>query len=73
MGYLRLIRRLGDMAYTGSEQTALLSIFTAFAGLSATIDGMHPKGGYRVSCTIPGPAFDAVIQELERNGWFSAI
>lgn len=73
MGYLRLLRRRGDMTYTESERTALLSIFTAFAGVTAAIDGTHLKGGYRVSCTMPEQAFDTVILELEKNDWFSAI
>ena len=61
------------MTYTESERDALLSIFSAFAGVSAEIDGTHIKGGYRVSCCMPEQAFDAVISELEKNDWFPAI
>ena len=44
MGYLRLLRRRDAMTYTESERDALLSIFSAFAGVSAEIDGTHIKG-----------------------------
>lgn len=73
MGYLRLMRRHGDVTCTEDERRALLSIFTAFDGATAVIDGTHPKGGYRVRCTIPGHAFDAVIAQLEKCGWFPSI
>ncbi|QBE65606.1 hypothetical protein [Pseudoduganella lutea] len=61
------------MTCTENERTALLSIFAAFPGVIAAIDGMHPVGGYRVNCIIPRQAFDAVMLELEENGWLSAI
>lgn len=73
MGYMRLIRRRSNMAYTEPERTALLSIFAAFPGVTATIDETHPAGGYRVRCTMPQDAFDDVMLELEKNDWFFVI
>ncbi|WP_223164835.1 hypothetical protein [Massilia mucilaginosa] len=61
------------MVYTDSEQNALLALFTRFEGVSAAIDAVHVKGGYRVRCTIPEKTFDSLILELERNDWFSAM
>jgi hypothetical protein len=73
MGYLRLMRR-NEMLYTVSEQTALLSLLTNYPGVSAAkIDGVHPKGGYRLNCAITKEAFDSVIAELAANDWISAI
>ena len=74
MGYLRLLRRLGEMLYTASEQSELLLLLTDSAGVSdAKIDGVHPKGGYRVNCTIVMEQFDNVMSNIELNGWMSAI
>lgn len=73
MGYLRLMRRQAGMVYTDSEQNALLALLSRFGGVTAAIDGMHPKGGYRVRCTVPGKAFDSLILELEKHDWFCAM
>lgn len=67
------MRRRGEMVYTDSEQNALLALLTRIDGVTAAIDGAHPKGGYRVRCTIPGTALDSLLLELEKNDWFSAI
>lgn len=74
MGYLRLVRRQGEMRYTPGEQSALLSLLIALPGVSAArIDEVHPKGGYRVSCNIATETFDEVIASLAANNWMSAI
>ena len=74
MGYLRLIRRQGNMRYTPCEQSALLSLLATLPGVSAAqIGEVHPKGGYRVSCRITTEAFDDVIANLASNDWMSAI
>lgn len=74
MGHLRLIRRQGEMRYTSSEQSALLSLLATLPGVSAAkIDEVHPKGGYRVSCCIATEAFDEVIASLAASDWMSAI
>lgn len=74
MGYLRLIRKHGAAQDKETER----------AGLSAQLDTIprltkvaslrdHPKGGYRVDCTIDTEHFDSVITALECEGWMSAI
>lgn len=74
MGYLRLMQRQSDTVHTTNEQTALLLLLTNCPGVTAVkIDGVHPKGGYRVDCAISEEAFENVIKELEAHGWMSAI
>lgn len=56
------------------EQAELEALLTAIPGISeVALHGRHPKGGYRVGCTIDKDSFDGVIASLEANGWMSAI
>ena len=74
MGYLRLIRSYGSTQDGQMEQAGLEALLAAIPGVSgATLHGRHPKGGYRVDCTIGEDSFDSVIASLEAEGWISAI
>ena len=74
MGYLRLMRHPGDMLYTADEQSTLFSLLASSAGVSdVRIDGRHPRGGYRVGCTISPERFDQAMMSLIANDWISLI
>ena len=74
MGYLRLIRSHGSKQDGQMEQAGLEALLATIPGVSAVaLHGRHPKGGYRIGCTIEKNSFDSVISTLEDNGWMSAI
>jgi hypothetical protein len=74
MRYLRLMRRDGLAQDKAAEQTRLAALLATMPGVSEfTLHAEHPKGGYRVACTIDAHSFDSVIATLEREGWMSAI
>ena len=74
MGYLRLIRNHGSTQNSQIEQAGLEALLAAIPGVSeVALHGRHPKGGYRVACSIDKSSFDRVIATLETNGWMSAI
>lgn len=74
MGYLRLIPSPGSTQDGQMEQAGLEALLAAMPGVSeVALHGRHPKGGYRVGCTIDKDSFDSVIASLEDNGWMSAI
>lgn len=74
MGYLRLIRRNESTPISQMEQAGLESLLATMPGVSEVVlHGRHPKGGYRVGCSIDKSCFDSVIAALEAKGWMSAI
>jgi hypothetical protein len=74
MAYLRLIRKDSAAHDKVVEQTGLLALLATMPGVSeVALHGEHPKGGYRVACTIDRDYFDSVIAALEGAGWMSAI
>ena len=74
MGYLRLIRRDGVTQNSRVEQAGLAALLASMPGVSeVALHGRHPKGGYRVACSIDKRSFDSVIATLEANGWMSVI
>lgn len=74
MGYLILMTRTADMVYSAEEQASLLSLLTNTPGVSnAQIIGVHPKGGYDISCSIRKEEFEQAMIDLHKNGWLSVI
>lgn len=74
MGYLRLVRRDDSTQDSQMEQAGLEAVLATMPGVSeVALHGRHPKGGYRVACTIDNRSFDSVIAALEAKGWTSAI
>ena len=74
MGYMRLVRRYGSIEDKETERSKLLVLLATTPGISdIVLHGEHPKGGYRVGCTIEKDGFDSVISAIEREGWMSAI
>lgn len=74
MGYLRLVPRYDLTRDKEEEQAGLKALLATIPGVSEVfMHGRHPKGGYRVDCTIDEKCFDSVITALEHEGWMSAI
>lgn len=74
MGYLRLMRSHGSTQNSQMEQAGLEALLATMPGVSeVALHGRHPKGGYRVACSIDKNSFDSVIATLEANGWMSVI
>ena len=74
MGYLRVVRWQRPAQDEVVEQQTLLTLLTTAVGVSdVACHGVHPKGGYRFSCTIDEKSFDDVIAALQDEGWMSAL
>lgn len=74
VGYLRLLRLDNNTLHDATEQADLIALLTSYPEVSAVkIDGIHPKGGYRVNCTIAGENIEHVLSQLWLNGWLSAL
>jgi hypothetical protein len=74
MGYLRLIRSHASTQNNQMEQAGLEALLATMQGvLEVTLREQHPKGCYRVACSIEKSSFDRVIAAPEAYGWMSAI
>jgi hypothetical protein len=74
MGYMRLVRRYDSIEDKETERRNLLVLLATIPCISdVVLHGEHPKGGYRIGCTIEKDGFDSFISAIEGDGWMLAI
>ncbi|NHZ33305.1 hypothetical protein [Massilia rubra] len=72
--YLRLMRRHSVTAQSQDELDALLTLLKDARGVSdIDFQGLHPKGGYRVTLNVAEESLNDFFDLLERGDWMSVL